>query len=124
MNFQGLEHIRKYDFYLDVAFRKAKDRVELGRDKKAKSRLDKSKFLETLRLQNVEGTIQKHMQKIMISFPSIDDLPEFYVQMIKITIDYKELKKAFRREARKWHPDLNKNDLKRRSAGFLFLRLA
>ena len=22
-----------------------------------------------------------------------------------------ELKKAFRREARKWHPDLNKNDL-------------
>ena len=25
--------------------------------------------------------------------------------------DHKELKKAFRREARKWHPDLNKNDL-------------
>ncbi len=25
--------------------------------------------------------------------------------------DVKELKKAFRREARKWHPDLNKNDL-------------
>ncbi len=25
--------------------------------------------------------------------------------------DYQELKKAFRREARKWHPDLNKNDL-------------
>ena len=25
--------------------------------------------------------------------------------------DEKELKKAFRREARKWHPDLNKNDL-------------
>ena len=24
--------------------------------------------------------------------------------------DDKELKKAFRREARKWHPDLNKND--------------
>ena len=25
--------------------------------------------------------------------------------------DDKELKKAFRREARKWHPDLNKNDI-------------
>ena len=25
--------------------------------------------------------------------------------------DFKELKNAFRREARKWHPDLNKNDL-------------
>ena len=27
------------------------------------------------------------------------------------SFDEKELKKAFRREARKWHPDLNKNDL-------------
>ncbi len=27
------------------------------------------------------------------------------------SFDDKELKKAFRREARKWHPDLNKNDL-------------
>jgi len=26
-------------------------------------------------------------------------------------LDDKELKKAFRREARKWHPDLNKNEI-------------
>ena len=28
------------------------------------------------------------------------------------SFDNTELKKAFRREARKWHPDLNKNDIK------------
>ena len=30
---------------------------------------------------------------------------------LSYNFDDKELKKAFRREARKWHPDLNKNDL-------------
>jgi len=36
-----------------------------------------------------------------------------YLSILGITHDFdeKELKKAFRREARKWHPDLNKNDL-------------
>ena len=36
-----------------------------------------------------------------------------YLSILGLAQDYdeKELKKAFRREARKWHPDLNKNDL-------------
>ncbi len=36
-----------------------------------------------------------------------------YLSILGLTPDFddKELKKAFRREARKWHPDLNKNDL-------------
>ncbi len=36
-----------------------------------------------------------------------------YLSILGLSSNYddKELKKAFRREARKWHPDLNKNDL-------------
>ena len=36
-----------------------------------------------------------------------------YLSILGLSQDYddRELKKAFRREARKWHPDLNKNDL-------------
>jgi len=36
-----------------------------------------------------------------------------YLSILGLPYDFddKELKKAFRREARKWHPDLNKNDL-------------
>ena len=36
-----------------------------------------------------------------------------YLSILGLSHDYDdmELKKAFRREARKWHPDLNKNDL-------------
>ena len=35
-----------------------------------------------------------------------------YLSILGLSHDFdnKELKKAFRREARKWHPDLNKND--------------
>ena len=36
-----------------------------------------------------------------------------YLSILGLSNDFDdlELKKAFRREARKWHPDLNKNDL-------------
>ena len=36
-----------------------------------------------------------------------------YLSILGLSHDFddKELKKAFRREARKWHPELNKNDL-------------
>ena len=36
-----------------------------------------------------------------------------YLSILGLSSDFddKELKKAFRREARKWHPDLNKNDI-------------
>jgi len=36
-----------------------------------------------------------------------------YLSILGLSHDFddKELKKAFRREARRWHPDLNKNDL-------------
>ena len=36
-----------------------------------------------------------------------------YLSILGLSPDFddKELKRAFRREARKWHPDLNKNDL-------------
>ena len=37
-----------------------------------------------------------------------------YLSILGLSYEFDdiELKKAFRREARKWHPDLNKNDIK------------
>ncbi len=48
----------------------------------------------------IHGTMTTSSKKDYLSILGLS--PEF---------DDKELKKAFRREARKWHPDLNKNDL-------------
>ena len=48
----------------------------------------------------IHGTITTSSKKDYLSILGLS--PDF---------DDKELKKAFRREARKWHPDLNKNDI-------------
>ncbi len=48
----------------------------------------------------IHGTMTTSSKKDFLSILGLS--PDF---------DDKELKKAFRREARKWHPDLNKNDL-------------
>ena len=48
----------------------------------------------------IHGTMTTSSKKDYLSILGLN--PDF---------DDKELKKAFRREARKWHPDLNKNDL-------------
>jgi len=48
----------------------------------------------------IHGTMTTYSKKDYLSILGLS--PNF---------DDKELKKAFRREARKWHPDLNKNDL-------------
>ena len=48
----------------------------------------------------IHGTMTTSSKKDYLSILGLS--PDF---------DIKELKKAFRREARKWHPDLNKNDL-------------
>lgn len=94
MNFQDLLHVEKYDFYIDLAFRKAKERAETARDKVFRERIEKSRFVECMRVQTVGGTIEKHMEKILLAFPNVDDLPEFYLELIKTTIDYPLLKKS------------------------------
>ena len=49
----------------------------------------------------------------MIRGPMTTSSKKDYLSILGLSPDFddKELKKAFRREARKWHPDLNKNDL-------------
>jgi len=49
----------------------------------------------------------------MIHGTMITSSKKDYLSILGLSPDFddKELKKAFRREARKWHPDLNKNDL-------------
>ena len=48
-----------------------------------------------------------------------------YISALGLTEDFDEsqLKKAYRREARKWHPDLNKND-KNAEAQFMLINEA
>ena len=95
MNFQDLKKIETPDFYIDLAFRRATVTSELVRSAKMKgSRLTKSRYIENLKLESIKDTIVKHLTKVLKSYPSIDQLPEFYLELVKCTIDYPSLKKS------------------------------
>lgn len=96
MNFQDLKKIEKADFYVNLAFRRATDRAEIIRlgFKRSDARIFKSKKIEMEKINVITHTIAENFEKIVKSFPSLDDLPEFYKELIKITVDMVELKKA------------------------------
>ena len=48
-----------------VSVKKAKERAETARAKECKTRLDKSRFVESVKLQNIEGTLCKHLEAII-----------------------------------------------------------
>lgn len=95
MNFQDLKKIEPAEFYLDVAFRKASKRIsETKSTVRAKDSVSKAKQIETSRIEQVKSNLVDNLTKILVSFPVIDDLDDFYKELINCTLDYKSLKKS------------------------------
>ncbi|MBI5392584.1 50S ribosome-binding GTPase [Candidatus Woesearchaeota archaeon] len=95
MNFQDLEHIETADKYIDIALHAAEKHAELMRTKsKTQNKLGKSKFIEIEKITIINKVLTAHLNKILESFPSIDNLPIFYQELIKCTLDYPMLKKS------------------------------
>ena len=94
MNFQDLRKVEAYQFYLDVALRKASKKLDEKRDSLKASKLGKSKQLELMRVELVHEYLVDSLKKILVSFPTMDHLPMFYQQMIKNSIDFITLKQS------------------------------
>ncbi len=95
MNFQGLGQIMDYQFYLDVAFKAGSKAAEHERENtKNKDRLNKSKDIELARVKMARSKLEKSLRDILLSFPSLDGMTEFYQEMVRATLDYEELKKS------------------------------
>ena len=101
MNFQGLERIEDYKFYIDVAFRKATERSAQLRGSKIKgTRIEKSKKVEMVKLNAVKDVLSARFERIIKGFPDLEGLPDFYRELVKATVDYPALKKSL--GALKW----------------------
>ncbi|NQV91422.1 50S ribosome-binding GTPase [Candidatus Woesearchaeota archaeon] len=93
MNFQKLTPVDQQKALLDLAFRKAREK---GQQKKFVGNwLQKIRYKENLKLDIVKDTIITRLQKVLAEFPNTLDLPDFYVELIRLTIDFRELKKSF-----------------------------
>jgi len=98
MNFQNLTVVEKAQNYLDNAFRAGQQAVMRMKSKKSlfrtKSPFEKTKAIEIERMQVVKNSIYNSFSTILKSFPTISNLPTFYYELTKITLDYYILKKS------------------------------
>jgi len=96
MNFQNLKSIENDQFFIDLAFRKANEKASLVRNsnKLNGTKLEKSKKMELIKLDVIREIISTRLLNILKTFPSTDELPEFYQELLKCTLDFPELKKS------------------------------
>ena len=95
MNFQTLKHVETAETYIDIAFKKSKKRVSLSKKKKNdKKDIRGLKETEIIRIDSFSQSLIDNLKLIVTSFPSIDNLDEFYLELIKCTIEYGDLKKS------------------------------
>lgn len=97
MNFQDLRIIEKSQVYTELAIRKADTKANLLRSTiklKSVTKTTKSRRIEIDRLKIITEILCEKLSIIHKGFPSLDALPEFYSQLIKLFLDYDKIKKS------------------------------
>ncbi len=94
MNFQTLSKVEKYDFYLDLALRNAKARAQEALKEKHDRRFEARRRIEKQQVEAIGELLGKYLGKLLKSFPELDELPPFYLELVKCTVDYPVVKKS------------------------------
>ncbi|MBI5389911.1 50S ribosome-binding GTPase [Candidatus Woesearchaeota archaeon] len=99
MNFQGLQKIQPANTLLDVAFRGAMESTSAQagknlRGKHLETATGRAKHLAIHKIETFERSLVKQLTTILISFPTLDELPEFYGALVKTLLPYPELKQS------------------------------
>ncbi len=91
----SIPKVQDYQKYLDLAFRNAKERYELvRRTLKLEDKLKKSKILVKERIKTINKVLKKQLNLILEKFPYVNNLNEFYVELMKCYFSIKDYKKA------------------------------
>lgn len=91
MSFQYIKRIEKPQTYLDIAVRRA---LKTKSPKKRGAPFEKAKPRERERIGVIREVLIKKLNEILENFPVIDDLSEFYKELLQVTLDYDKLKKS------------------------------
>ena len=95
MSFNDIKKIENYQFYLDKAISRAQNKASLARTKKSKdNQLTKSKTIELLKINIISDILRQELKKIVEDFPMVDNLDDFYRELVKISLDHGLLKKS------------------------------
>ncbi len=92
MNFEKLPPVDSSKVLLDIAFRKAREKEKQKKLEGSWMQVIKKK--ESLKLDIIKDDIISKLEKILSQFPQTAILPEFYIKLMKLTLDFAELKKS------------------------------
>lgn len=95
MDFQEIPTIEDSNTYLDMAFSKAKKKgKELEQSLRKIDRGDRKKRASTEKIDFVREFLNEKLKNVILGFPNLDNLSEFYKELIKVTLDYDKLKNS------------------------------
>ena len=94
MNFQSIPPVEKPQAFLDTAFNTAAQRTQQIRSKKFKDRATKARQLELIRVETATKLLSRQLLRILKSFPSFEQLPQFYKELSRTTLDVPEVRRA------------------------------
>ena len=98
MTFISLSKVEDPETLLDMAFRAARERRDFAhKDIKGRSditRLKKSQRAEQQRVYGAGRTLKRQLDTIITAYPSINNLPAFYQEIIQTVVSVDELKHA------------------------------
>lgn len=94
MNFQNIPKVESAEKLIDLALSRATKKAEELRPARFRNKFLKSKKIELAKLNEVYVTLNQQATDLIKSFPSLDNLPEFYKELIRVTLDFVHLKKS------------------------------
>ena len=93
MNFQRLPKLEKYTFYLDVAIKRGKERAA-QLPKRREEKLLRAKRKSGMFITTTGKVLQGKLTGIVKSYPSFNELPDFYKELIRVTLDLPDIRQA------------------------------
>lgn len=90
----ALGKVEEASWYVDKAYRRAKQRVSLTKVKPSLKEADKVRQLETVRFHVIRDTLMADLDRLLTVFPRVHELDDFYRDLFACFIDVDSYKKA------------------------------
>ncbi len=95
LNIKHVKPILHASQYIDIALKKSREEAARYKGMAKKQERDKKeKQTALIAIKEFNAVMSEKLLKIMKSFPIMDELPEFYKELFKASIDYVQMKKS------------------------------
>lgn len=95
MNFEKIPPVRNSQDLMNSAFRKAREKSTAKEKTREEDWHSFNKKKESAKLDYISSQLQEDLGKIITDFPESEALPNFYLQIMNLTIDLQQFKKSF-----------------------------